>query len=119
MGYKIFDGATLSPTAVELPYVIGTLANTAIANSWPSVGSGLPVPTEEVRFLCTQDVYLRFVTLETYLYIASGDLGAVSVASLVQQYFVANTWHTVPANCIIIYYQRVAVDGTLYFNSFA
>lgn len=60
MAFDHYDYATLEAGAVEQVYVVGTLANAALAGTWPAEG-GLPSEAQYTRFYATQDVLIRLI----------------------------------------------------------
>ena len=89
--FEYDDYASIAFTATETSYVVGTNANAAEAESWPS-----GVPAKDILFFATQDCLVRF-----------------EGPSRVQHFIPANTYVRFRRRCFRFYVVRDTVDGTL------
>jgi len=107
-GYDVGDHATIAFTAVDTPYVIGTMAilsDPTLAVIRPglarNIDTGLPGFTaQSVLFYATQNCLVRF----------NGPLR-------VQHVLLAGNFYTFHEKIAVIYVQRQAVDGILYVDA--
>lgn len=96
-----YDYAEISFTATQIPYLVGTNANVAVAGTWPYVAGVPTLAAKRLLVYATQDCYVRFLT------------PVMGGATAVQMRIYADTWYSIPLAVLALYVVRVAANGTL------